>query len=456
MDKKFDVIIVGAGPGGTTAARMLAQGGKRVALVEDTQLGGTCVNCGCIPTKFLLAATAPLSELHAQERFGVLGGELKVDFAALQKRKDRFTKGTSQALGKSLGALGVSIFMGRGRGVAPGKIAVGDEENVILEAGHIILATGSHSASFPGLEPDGEAVLDSTMLLGLAEVPESLIIVGAGAIGLEFSDFFSAMGSAVTVVEGMPQLAPTEDADVAEELRRLAEKSGRVCITGRKVASMVTRDGKAVLTFDDGESISAAKGLVGVGRRPNSKGLGVEELGGSLNARGFVQVDETLQTAPGCYAVGDVNGVTLLAHAADHQAEWVARRILGEKAEKYIPGPVPSCIFGHIEVMRVGRTAKEVAAQGGKPFVSKAPLSGNPIAQAHGLSAGFAKAVWDGGKLAGMAAVGHSVSQLVSAAQLLVLHGHTPESLHGFMFCHPTLDEILKSALTAPQTPFTA
>lgn len=454
MDTSFDVIIIGGGPGGTSAARVLASDGKKVALIEDSHLGGTCLNCGCIPTKFFLAASAPLGLVHDHQRFGSVSGEARVDFQALQKRKDRFIKGSSMSLGKSLQAAGITLFEGRGACTAPGTVALSGETPATLTASDIIFATGSHSASFPGLEPDGKTILDSTMLLAIESVPESLIIVGAGAIGIEFSDFFAALGCKVTVVEGMPQLVPTEDADIAEELRKIAQKSGRVCITGRKVASLAAKDGQAVLTFDDGESLVAEKALIAVGRRANTQGLGVEAAGGKLSPRGFAAVDEFLQAAPHCYAVGDVNGITLLAHAADHQGEWVARRILGREQGGYVAGPVPSCIFGHTEIMRVGRTAKEIFAEGGKVFVSSAPFSVNPIAQAHAASQGFAKAVWLEDSLAGMAAIGHGASHLVTAAQLLVLHGHTPESLHNFMFAHPTLDEILKSALTAPKKAF--
>jgi dihydrolipoamide dehydrogenase len=171
-----------------------------------------------------------------------------------------------------------------------------------------------------------------------------------------------------------------------------------------------------------------------------------------LNKKGFAAVNAYLQAAPHCYAIGDVNGLALLAHAAEHQGEWVARRILGQEDAEYGSGPVPSCIFGHVDIMRAGSTAKEVVASGGQPLVSISPLSLNPIAQAHGAASGLVKAVWDNAALVGMAAIGHSVSHLVTAAQLLVLHGHTPESLRSFMCAHPTLDESLKHALLAPRT----
>ena len=452
--ESFDVIIIGGGPGGTAAAKILAGAGKRVAVIEDNELGGTCVNCGCIPTKFLLAATAPLGILHDHKRFGSVTGELVVDFNALQKRKDRFVKGSSMALSKSLQNLGVVLFQGKGICTGPGEVEVRGNNPTKLTCTDIILATGSRSASFPGLEPDGNNVLDSTMLLAMESPPASLIIVGAGAIGMEFSDFFSALGAKVYLVEGMPQLLPTEDADIATELEKIVKKSGRECYTGRKVKSVMSTDDGVELLFDDGERLKAEKALIAVGRKANTEGLGVESAGGALTPRGFARTNDMLEVAPRCYAIGDVNGRTLLAHAAEHQGEWAARRILGKEQGVYVTGPVPSCVFGHIEVMRVGKTAKEAAHAGAGISVSSVPFTVNPIAQAHGSTAGLAKAVWEGETLVGMAALGHNASHLVTAAQLLVLHGHTPETLHGFMFAHPTLDEILKSAVLGPRSPY--
>lgn len=450
MHQEFDVIIIGAGPGGSTAARMLGKAGRRVALVEADRPGGTCLNRGCIPTKFLLAATAPGAALRAHKRMGTLSGEAVVDYAALCKRRERFIKGSAQALGKGLAACGVTIFEGRGGVTGPGRVAVEGANPALLRAGDIIVATGSRSAVFPGLEPDGKAVLDSTMLLELETLPQSLLVVGGGAIGLEFSDFFSAMGAKVTIVEAMPQLAPTEDADIAEELRKILQKSGTVCITGQKVTRLVTEDGLARLTLDDGRALEAEKALVAVGRQANTAGLGLENAGGKLTPRGFAAVDEYLSAAPGLYAVGDVNGLVLLAHAADHQAAYAARRILALEKGPYAPGPVPSCVYGSVELMRAGKSAREAAASGAAVSVSRASLVANPIAQAHAETAGFVKAVWEGDSLAGMAAVGHGVSHLVTAAQLLVLGRHEP---HSFMAAHPTLDEALVAALTAERVP---
>ena len=338
----YDVIIIGGGPGGTTAAKELAAGGKKVAIIEDKHWGGTCLNCGCIPTKMLLGATAPLGLLKAQERLRTMKGSIDIDYKALQTRVGRFLKGSSQTLAKSLAAAGIALYEGRGVCAGKGQVIVRSEAGEeMLTTDNIILSCGSSSASFPGLAPDGDAVLDSTGVLNLPEVPESLIIVGAGAIGLELGDFFGMMGSKITIVEAAPHIAPTEDADIAKEMDRVQSKAGRTCITGVMAKSLVTKDGQAELTLGDGRVLTASKALVAVGRTPNTAGLDCEKAGCTLKRRGFVDVNDYLEAAEGIYAIGDVNGLTLLAHAADHQGAYVARRILGHEKGVYVPGPVP-------------------------------------------------------------------------------------------------------------------
>ena len=452
----YDVIIIGGGPGGTRAAALLAAAGKRVALIEDRHWGGTCLNCGCIPTKMLLGAAAPSELIQAQQRLRVLKGESSVDFAALQNRIRRFLKGSSQTLARNLTAQGVTLLEGRGTCLGEGRVQVktADGEHEI-QGTDIILSCGSRNAVFPGLAPDGDCVLDSTGLLELDEIPESLIVVGAGAIGLELGHFFGSQGSKVTIVEAAPHVAPLEDTDIADELRKILTKSGKTCLEGVRAQALVTKDGRAELTLADGRVLTATKALVAVGRTPNSDGLGCEAAGCPLNRRGYVQTDEYLQAAPHVHAIGDINGRVLLAHAAEHQAHYVARRLLGQEDGPYVPGPVPSCYYG-LEIMRVGDTAAALLARGKSVSVSQVPLSLNPIAQAGGLTGGFVKAVWDGDRLAGMAAIGHGVSHLVTVAQLLVMQGATPDNLHRIMFAHPTLDEIIPAAIAAKRTPVSA
>ena len=453
-----DVVVIGGGPGGSKAAGILARGGKSVALVEGSHMGGVCLNCGCIPTKLLLGATAPKDLLRGLERQRVAKGAIEVDYDALQKRIQRFVKGSAQALSKNLEQLGVTLLEGHAVCSGPNEVQVThtDGSSQTLQAQRIILAGGSRSAAFPGMAPDHDAVLDSTDMLRIAAVPESLIVVGAGAIGLEMADFFSSMGSKVTVVEAAAHIAPTEDADIAKEMLRALTKSGITCLEGTRAKGLSTVDGKARLSLENGTVITADKALVAVGRSPNTDGLGVENLGGTKNPRGYAQVDANLQCAPGLYAVGDINGITLLAHAAEHQAAYVARRILGQADGPYESGPVPSCVYGGTEIMRVGQTATALLRQGKSVEVSQAPLSMNPIAQASGGTAGFVKVVWHEGRMEGIAAVGAGVSHLVTVAQVLLKEGYNEHRLHEIMFAHPTLDEIVPLAISAPRKTVTA
>lgn len=449
----FDVVIIGGGPGGAAAARELASAGKSVAVIEKEHWGGACLNCGCIPTKMLLGATACGAQLRAHRRLKTLSGDVAVDYKALQTRIGRFLKGSSQALAKNLAALGVTLLEGTGTLLGKGQVRfdAADGTHRVLTCADIILACGSSSAAFPGLTPDHDCILDSTDLLQVADIPESLVIVGAGAIGLEMADFFAAMGSKVTIVEAAPHIAPLEDADIAKEMLRAVSKNGIECLEGTKASSLKTVDGHAELTLEDGRVIIAAKALIAVGRFPNTAGLHAEKAACRLNRRGFAEVNAFLETAPNVYAVGDVNGMTLLAHAAEHQAAYAARRICGREQTPYTPGPVPSCIYGSVELMRAGATAKELLEAGKPVEVSHVPLSLNPIAQAHAGTAGMVKAVWSDGRLMGIAAVGHGVSHLITVAQLLIREGYTPERLHEIMFAHPTLDEIIPAALRAPR-----
>ncbi|MBG3878986.1 NAD(P)/FAD-dependent oxidoreductase, partial [Desulfovibrio oxamicus] len=295
---RYDMIILGGGPGGSRAAFDAAARGLSVALVDRDGLGGTCLNRGCIPTKLLLGATAAQPLLEAQKKLKGAEGHITFDLPALQQRKDRYVKGTRQALEKRMKAAGIAVYAGEGRMVAApqtgadGELAViaaqadGTTQETRLGWGTLIVATGSTPASFPGLAADGAAVLDSTALLDVTEAPESLIVVGGGAIGLEMADFFSRLGSRITIVEGMGRLAPTEDAEVGDTLRKVYAREGWAIHTGRKVASLATVDGHAVLRFEDGEELTASKALLAVGRRPASVGIGLEALGATLRGPG--------------------------------------------------------------------------------------------------------------------------------------------------------------------------
>lgn len=453
----YDIIVLGAGPGGFDAATEAAEQGARVALVERDLLGGTCLNRGCIPTKLMLGATSAVEELAGQTKVKVASGEITVNFPGLQSRKDKLISATRKAMQQRLKTLGVDVFKGEGKILSPTSVEVtGVTETATLEGKNLIVAVGARPTSFPGLEPDGQCVVDSTGFLEQEEMPESLIVVGAGFIGLEMAQVAHRMGAKVHVVDALERVAALEDPDVSKALNSIFKRWKWDVRTGVKVASVGTENGKAVLRLEGehkkGSEIVADKALLAVGRRPNTAGIGLEEIGAELIGPGFVQTDDTLQAVPGVYVVGDANGRIQLAHAASNQAHYVVRRILGKTDTPYAPGPVPSVLYGAPEVCRVGKMSEELKAEGKSCEISKAMLAANPIAQAHASTQGFVKVVWCEDRIAGVTAVGNDASRFVTAATMMVQEGMTREQVENVIYAHPTLDESLLLAVRAART----
>ena len=448
----YDLIIIGSGPGGMKAATRAASKGLKTALVEKADLGGTCLNWGCIPTKLFLGATAASPLLHTQAKAKTASGELSFNLPAIVQKKDRFVKGSRSAVQKQLTQLGVDILNGTASFADATTLSITNNEGTSSIAfKKAIIATGSMPTAFPGLEPDGDCVLNSSHVLTLTEAPESMIIVGAGAIGLEMGDFFSRLGTKITIVEALPNLAPTEDPDVGDTLRKILKREKWVIRTGEKVSSLKTVDGKAVLTFESGETLTADKSLMAAGRKPATDELNAANADIELVGAGWITTDENLLAAENIYAIGDVNGRTLLAHAADHQACYAVDHAAGAVTAPYESGPMPACIYGHTEVMRVGPTTAELQKAGHTVETSTSQLVANPIAQSYGATQGFVKALWVDNRVHGIVAVGHGVSHLVSAATIIVKQQWQPDDVHSIIWAHPTLDEALELALTAPR-----
>jgi dihydrolipoyl dehydrogenase len=438
---KYNIVVVGSGPGGLKAATRAASSGLKTALVEKADIGGTCLNWGCIPTKMFLGATAASPLLHTQAKAKTATGSLGFDLPTLVQKKDRFIKGTRNATEKQLASLGVDILKGTASFSNPTTLTVTNDE-------------GSSDVAFDKLmEPDGDCVLNSSHVLTLTETPESLIIVGAGAIGLEMGDFFSRLGTKITIVEALPGLAPTEDPDVGETFRKILKREKWGIRTGEKVQSLKTVDGKAVLTFESGETLTADKALMAAGRKPASESLTPAAAGIDCIGAGWIVTDDHLLAAENIYAIGDVNGRTLLAHAADHQACYAVAHAAGSTTAAYDSGPMPACIYGHTEVMRVGPNTAELQKAGHTVETSTSMLVANPIAQSYGSTQGFVKALWVDNKVHGIVAVGHGVSHLVAAATIIVKQQWAPEDVHSIIWAHPTLDEALEMALLAPRKP---
>lgn len=451
----FDLLIIGGGSGGTKAALEAAKLGLKTALVEKHLLGGTCLNAGCIPTKYLLGATASIPLLEAQAKNKNLGGHITVNLGNIQDRKERYIKGLRQAVAKQLEAAGVVLFNGTAVFTGPRSVTVttGEGERA-LTFERAVAATGSVPASFPGLQPDARAVLTSTELLTLSQVPESIIIIGAGAIGIELGEFYHRLGSRVILVEAASRILPTEDEEVCKVLHKHFERSGWAIHTDRKVKTVETvpsddpdLEFMAKVTFEDGEVVTAPIALLALGRKSTAEGLAPEKGGLRQNARGWLETDGQLMCSPHVYAIGDANGRTLLAHAADHQARYVARHAAGLEAGEYAPPAMPSCVYGTMEVMRVGPTTAEAASGRGGITVSRANLIANAISQSYGHTQGFVKMTWANGTIASVTAVGHGVSHLVGASSFLVASCYKKNAPSNIIFAHPTLDESLESAI---------
>lgn len=450
--KNYDLVIIGAGAAGSKAALAAPALGLKTLVVEQAFVGGTCVNVGCIPTKLLLGATAPIPALALQKRQKCLSGEISADLPALQERKNRYIKGLRSALEKGFKDAGAEHVHGKAVFTGPKNLSISPSEGEDFEVvfGKCIVATGSTPASFPGLKPDGANVLSSTGLLNLSEAPESLIIVGGGVIGLEIGAFYSRLGTSITVVEAMQRIALSEDEDIAAALHKQLARDGWKIHVNRRVKSVESKNGGALLVFDDGEALAAAKIMVAVGRSPGSKGLDLEKAGLKTFKAGWIETDAQLLAAPDIYAVGDVNGRVLLAHAAEHQAEYAVRHAAGLEKAPYDDSAMPSCIYGHHEVMHVGphtdRLVKEHGAEAVR--ISTSQLIANPISQSYGATHGFVKISWVNGQIYSVAAWGHGVSHLVGLATVMVKeHWDEPR----IIFAHPTLDESLKNAMLAPK-----
>lgn len=453
-----DLAVLGGGPGGFDAACEAASLGLSVALVEARDLGGTCLNRGCIPTKLFLGGTDCAASLSAQSRLRLASGDIAFDLAAMQARKAKLVAGTRKAMSQRLDAAGVALVRGRGALTSPTELAVvGESDATVVTFKRLVLATGSRPVHPGIMRPDGQAVLDSDGVLDLAEAPGSMIIVGGGAIGLEMGRILARLGTTITVVEALDRLAPGEDPEVSKVLAQAAKRQGWTLRLGARVASLATVGGKARLELEGGEVpgeiLEADKALVAVGRAPASGGLGLDAAGASVNERGFVAVDEHLMASDTVYAVGDVNGRVMLAHTASHQARFAARHAAGKIDGPYDPPAAPWCIYGDPETMRVGALADELDAAQGDIAVTRAQMAANPIAQASGSPQGLVKVVWQGGRVRGIMAVGHGASHLVTLAAVAVAQAWTRDDAKQVMWAHPTLDEALAEALAAEPEP---
>ena len=453
--EQFDVTIIGAGPGGYVAAIRGSQLGLKVALVEkDKRLGGTCGLRGCIPTKQLLMSAHVYEQMQHAADFGVLASDIRFAFADVQKRKDKVVMKNAKGVEFLMKKNKVTVFNGLAKLALPGKVEVtgGDGKKETIQTKNIIIATGSVVRPIPGFETDGERVVNSDHVLELKEVPKSLIVMGAGAVGVEFASVYSRFGSETTIVELLPRLLPLEDEEVSVELARAFRKRGIKQQLDTKLEKMEKTDKGVRLTgkTSKGEPVTleAEMLLVAVGRMPYIEGLGLEGTKIKVE-RGTIVVDEYLRTGePNVYAIGDVIPTPWLAHLASKEGILAVEQIAGQKAEPINLRRVPSCTYCDPEVASVGLTEKKAREEGYDVKVAKFPFSASGKARILGEEEGFVKIVSEAkyDELLGVHIIGPHATELIAEACVAMQLESTAEELGRTMHAHPTISESVMEA----------
>jgi dihydrolipoamide dehydrogenase len=446
MAESFDVVVIGSGPGGYAAAIRCAQRGASVAVIEKSFVGGTCLNCGCIPSKTLLASAHTLLLIKHAAMMGVDVSSATANWPKIQARKDAVVAGFRKGLTGLIGSHKVKIIPGCAIAAAPGRIRVESEtDQMEIEAGKIILATGSQPIQIPTVPFDGRTVISSKEALDLQQIPRSMVIVGGGVIGCEMACVYAAMGTKVTIVEALSRLIPMEDSWVGRLMEREFKKLGIDALTSRKVTSVEKNGEPARVALEDGQTIDAEKVLVSVGRKP----VVDEETKEALNLKmdgAAVAVNDKLETnVPGVHAIGDAVGTTYLAHGAFAEAEVAAVNATGgdERIADY--SLIPRAVYTFPEIASVGKTEEACEAGGLDVSVGKSFFKANGRSTAHNETVGEIRVVRDKStdKIIGVTMVGAIVTELIGAARLLI--GST-EKITDVSFPHPTVSEVLKEA----------
>ena len=452
MAETRDIVIVGGGPGGYLAALRGAQLGKKITLVERDRVGGTCINYGCIPTKYLLHQTKVLEEIGRTKTLEGPVAELRLDWAKVQQGRravvDQLVKGLVFLLQKGK----VEIVKGAAR-LKPDKSVVArtPEGERLFTAGKIIVATGSEAASLPFLKPDGRTVITSTEALELSEIPKSLLVVGAGAIGLEMGSIYRRLGTEVTVLELLPQILPGSDKEAVTRLERVLKRQGLKIFTDMRIETATVGEGEVTLKgvrLKGGEPFEhrAEKALLSAGRKPNTADLFGGEPFLELE-RGFIKVKATLETSvPGVYAIGDVIGGKLLAHKAYHDAIVAVENACGMNRE-VDHGAVPAAVFTDPEFATVGLCQEEAQAKGLKVKSGVFPLQASGRAMTMEATDGLVKVLADeAGKVVGAHVVAPGASDMIPVLTMAVTKGLTLKELEGIIYIHPTLSEAIGEA----------
>lgn len=453
----YDLIVIGSGPGGYVAAIRASQLGLKVAVVERSELGGICLNWGCIPTKSLLKSANVFEYLKHAADYGVnISGETSADFEAMVQRSRGVADGMSKGIQYLFKKNKIEVIQGTGKLLGNKQVEVINDagEKAVYTAEHILLATGARSRQLPNLPQDGEKVIGYRKALTLDKQPESMIVVGSGAIGSEFAYFYNTIGTKVTLVEYMPNIVPVEDEEVSKQLGRSFKKAGIKVMTGAEVTQVDTSGDKVkvvIKTKKGEENHEADIVLSAVGITPNLENLGLEEVGVQLE-NGRVKVDEFYQTTvPGVYAIGDIAPGQALAHVASAEGIICVEKIAGHTPEPLDYGNIPGCTYTSPEVASVGMTEKAAKEAGYELKIGKFPFSASGKASAAGHKDGFVKLIFDAkyGELLGAHLIGANVTEMIAelvTARKLETTGH---ELIKAVHPHPTMSEAIMEAAAA-------
>jgi len=452
-DAAYDVIVVGAGPGGYVAAIRAAQLGLKAVVVERENLGGICLNWGCIPTKAMLRSAEVYHLMHRAKEFGLKAEGVGFDLDAVVKRSRKVAGQLSGGIGHLMKKNKIAVVMGVARLVEKGKVAVKtDKGETMLSAPNIVLATGARARELPGLEADGDLVWTYRHALEAKRMPKKLLVIGSGAIGIEFASFFNTLGADTTVVEVQDRILPVEDAEISALARKAFEKQGMKIRAGSVVKKLDRGQGKVTAHIESGGKVSQEDFdtvISAVGIVANTENLGLEAAGIRIE-RGFVVTDDYCRTgAPGVFAIGDLTNGPWLAHKASHEGVMVAELIAGGHPHPVLPEAIAGCTYCHPQIASVGLTEAKAKERGHKIKVGRFPFIGNGKAIALGESEGLIKTVFDSdtGELLGAHMIGAEVTELIQGYVVGRTLETTEVELMNTVFPHPTLSEMMHESV---------
>ncbi len=446
----FDILVVGSGPGGYVAAIRAQQLGLSAACVEMAELGGVCLNWGCIPSKAILKSAEYANLARHMDDYGISVGEVSVNMPKIIKRSRRVAKKSEKGVKYLFKKYGVTLIQGRGQLAGGGKVVVSSgEEQVEHTADHIIVATGARARWFPGMEPDGEKILTYREAIVSEHRPESVVVLGSGAIGLEFAYFYRAMGCEVTVVEGQDRIAPLEDAECSEELARAYRKLGIKLELGSFCESSLRKGEGCVTTLANGTVIESEQVLLALGVQANISDLGLETAG-VRTERGFITTDSScMTTARGIYAIGDVAGAPMLAHKASTEAHICVERIAGHSVPDLDTNLIPAGTFCQPQIASVGRTEAQLTEEGIAFEVGRFPFAANGKNRGTGYTDGFVKVMVSptDGELLGCHIIGQDATELLSEVVMAMSGELDAQSFLHAVHSHPTSSEAVMEAV---------